>query len=121
MATSKEYLQFILDQLSDLPEITCRGMMGEYILYNRGKVTAYLCDNRLLLKITPSAEAMMPDAARELPYEGAREMLAVDDVDDRAFLCRLFETVYDELPAPAPRRPKAARTERGNAAKKDIK
>ena len=109
MATSKEYLQFVLDQLSDLPEITYRGMMGEYILYNRGKIAAYLCDNRLLVKITPSAEAMMPDASREAPYEGAKEMLAVDAVDDRAFLCRLFEAMYDELPSPSPRTSKTTR------------
>ena len=89
MATSREYLQFILDQLSDLPEITYRGMMGEYILYDRGKIAAYLCDNRLLVEITPSAEAMMPDASREAPYEGAKEMLAVDAVDARAFLWRV--------------------------------
>lgn len=100
MATSKDYLEFILEQLSELDEISHRKMMGEYIIYYHGKIAAYLCDNRLLVKILPSTTAMMPDARRELPYEGAKEMLLVDDVDDREFLKKLFEAMYQELPEP---------------------
>ncbi len=100
MSTSKEYLSFILGQLSGIDGITTRQMMGEYIIYNRGKITAYLCDNRLLVKPVPSAVAMMPDAVYESPYEGAKDMLLCDNVDDGEFLRTLFEAMYDELPAP---------------------
>ena len=100
MATSKEYLNFILDQLSELDGISHRRMMGEYIIYHHGKIAAYLCDDRLLVKILPSTTALMPDASHELPYEGAKEMLLVDNVDDREFLKLLFEAMYLELPEP---------------------
>ena len=102
MAASKEYLAFILDQLSGVEGITYRMMMGEYILYHRGKIAAYLCDDRLLVKPVPSAVRMMPDAKLEPPYEGAKDMLLVENVDDRDFLKELFEAVYEELPAPKP-------------------
>ena len=100
MATSKEYLAFILDQLSDVDGITHRQMMGEYIIYMNGKIAAYLCDDRLLVKPVPSAVQLMPNATYEPPYEGAKDMLLVDNVDDRAFLKELFEAMYDELPKP---------------------
>ena len=100
MATSKEYLGYILEQLSGLEEITSRQMMGEYIIYYRGKIAAYICDNRFMVKPVRAARELMPDAASELPYEGAKEMLLVDNPDDREFLTRLFTAMYDELPAP---------------------
>jgi TfoX/Sxy family transcriptional regulator of competence genes len=99
MASSKDYLEFILEQLSGLNEITHRSMMGEYILYYRGKVFGGIYDDRFLVKLTKSAKAMMPDADMELPYEGAKEMILVDDVDDREFLRELVEAIYEELPA----------------------
>ena len=100
MATSKEYLAFILDQLSDVDGITHRQMMGEYIIYMNGKIAAYLCDDRLLVKPVPSAVKLMPNATYEPPYEGAKDMLLVDNIDDRAFLKELFEAMYDDLPHP---------------------
>jgi len=100
MASSKEYLDFILEQLSELEEITYRQMMGEYILYYRGKVIGGVYDDRFLVKQTKSALAMMPDAELELPYEGAKEMLLVDDVENKEFLKALIEAMYGELPAP---------------------
>ena len=99
MASSKDYLECILEQLSGLNEITHRSMMGEYILYYRGKVFGGIYDDRFLVKPTKSAKAMMPDADMELPYEGAKEMILVDDVDDREFLRELVEAIYEELPA----------------------
>ena len=99
MASSKDYLEFILEQLSGLNEITHRSMMGEYILYYRGKVFGGIYDDRFLVKPTKSVKAMMPDADMELPYEGAKEMIRVDDVDDREFLRELVEAIYEELPA----------------------
>ena len=80
MASSKEYLDFILEQLSELDDISYRAMMGEYIIYHRGKIVGGIYDDRLLVKSTKSAVAMMPNADMELPYEGAKEMLLVDDV-----------------------------------------
>lgn len=104
MATSKEYLNFILDQLSLVDGITYRAMIGEYIIYHHGKITAYICDDRLLVKIVPSSTRMMPNARREPPYEGAKEMLLVESVDDREFLKALFEAMYPELPEPKKKR-----------------
>ena len=100
MASTKEYLDFILDQLSGLDEITYRAMMGEYIIYYRGKIVGGVYDDRFLVKPTKTAMAMMPDAERELPYEGAKEMLLVDNVDDREFLQKLLDEMYKELPVP---------------------
>lgn len=102
MASEKSYLDFILEQLSDLEEITYRPMMGEFILYYSGKIVGGIYDDRLLVKPVKSAVSYIPDAPRELPYEGAKEMLLVENVDDRDFLCGLFRAMYDELPAPKP-------------------
>lgn len=100
MSTSKEYLEFILEQLSELDGISHRRMMGEYIIYYRGRIAAYLCDDRLLIKPVSSAVEMMPDSVFEAPYEGAKEMLLCDNADDKDFLKNLFEAIYEELPAP---------------------
>lgn len=100
MASSTEYLEFILEQLSELDDITSRAMMGEYIIYYRGKVVGGIYDDRFLVKPTKSAVKLMPDAEMELPYEGAKEMLLVDSVDNKEFLKELFEAMYSELPAP---------------------
>ena len=100
MASNKEYLDFILEQLSGLEGITFKPMMGEYILYLRGKIVGGIYDDRFLVKPTKTAMSMMPDAERELPYEGAKEMLLVDNVDNREFLNELLTALFDELPAP---------------------
>ena len=100
MASTKEYTDFILEQLSGLDEITSRYMMGEYILYYRGKVIGGVYDNRFLVKPTKSAREKMPDASLELPYEGAKAMLLVDNVENRDFLKELVSAMYDELPEP---------------------
>lgn len=104
MATSKDYLHFILDQLAGLEDLTHRAMMGEYILYYKGKIAAYLCDDRLLVKILPSTTALLPDAPQEPPYDGAKDMLLVEQVDDPAFLCALFRAMEPELPLPKARK-----------------
>ena len=98
MASTKEYLDFILEQLSGLDEINCRAMMGEYVLYCRGRVFGGIYDDRLLVNPVPAAVKMMPDARMELPYDGAKEMILVDDVDNREFLCELVESMWEELP-----------------------
>jgi TfoX/Sxy family transcriptional regulator of competence genes len=103
MASSKEYLEYVLEQLSDLDDISYRAMMGEYILYYRGKIIGGIYDDRFLIKPVKAAQAMMPDADMELPYEGAKEMLLVDDVDNKDFLRELLEAMYEELPAPKKR------------------
>ena len=98
MTSSKEYLDFILEQLADAGDVTFRKMMGEYVIYYRGKVVGGIYDDRFLVKPTPSAVSMMPDAVRELPYDGAKEMLLVDNVDSRELLRKLLEAMYNELP-----------------------
>lgn len=101
MASSKEYLDFVLEQCSSL---SARAMMGEHVLYYGGKVVGGVYDNRLLVKPTPSAVALMPNAPRELPYEGAKEMLLVQNIEERDFLNKLFIAMYEELPEPKPRK-----------------
>ena len=100
MASSKDYLDFILEQLSELDEITYRAMMGEYIIYYRGKVIGGIYDDRFLVKNIKAAADLMPEAALELPYDGAKEMLLVDDIENKEFLRDLLEAMYNELPAP---------------------
>lgn len=102
MASSKEYLDFVLEQLSELEDITYRAMMGEYILYYRGKIVGGIYDDRFLVKPTKSAIAYMPGASCEVPYEGAKEMLLVDEIDNKEFLTELLDAMYDELPKPKP-------------------
>ncbi|MBO6046506.1 MAG: TfoX/Sxy family protein [Erysipelotrichaceae bacterium] len=99
MASSKNYLDYILEQLSELDSISYRAMMGEFIIYYREKIIGGIYDDRFLIKPTKSSMAMMPDAEKELPYPGAKEMLLVDDVENKAFLRDLIELMYDELPA----------------------
>ena len=106
MATGREYLTFILDQLSGLDGVTHRAMMGEYILYYRGRIAAYLCDDRLLVKPVAVARSLLPNAPMEPPYPGGKEMLLVEDVDDPAFLAALLEAMDPELPLPKPKKPK---------------
>ena len=100
MASTKGYLEFVLEQLSGVPEISYRAMMGEYVLYCQGRIFGGIYDDRLLVKPTPAAKRLMPDAAWELPYEGAKELLLVDRVEDRDFLAELVEAMLPELPAP---------------------
>ena len=100
MASSQDYLQFVLEQLSELDDISYRAMMGEFILYYRGKIIGGIYDDRLLVKAAPSAVAYMQSPTYELPYEGAKEMLLVSGVDDREYLTGLFRAMYDDLPAP---------------------
>ncbi len=100
MPSSKEYLDFIMGQLSEFEDITYRKMMGEYIIYFHGKITGGIYDGRLLVKPVKSVVDFMPDAVCELPYEGAKEMLLVNEVDDRNFLTGLFNAMYHELPVP---------------------
>ena len=100
MASTKEYLDFILDQLSGLEDVSSRAMMGEYVIYYRGKVIGGIYDDRFLVKPAEAARAMMPGALMERPYEGAKEMLLADNVENREFLKELVEAMYPELPAP---------------------
>ena len=106
MASSKEYLEFVLGQLSELEGITYRAMMGEFIIYYRGKIVGGIYDDRLLVKPIKSAISYMPTAPYELPYEGAKAMLLVDEVDNKEFLTDLFRAMYDELPAPKSKKKK---------------
>ena len=110
MASSKEYLQFILEQLSDLEEINYRAMMGEYIIYYQGRIVGGIYDDRLLVKPTKSAVSYMATATYELPYEGAKEMLLVEDVDSKEYLAGLFNAMYDELPVHRRNPAKASQT-----------
>lgn len=100
MASSKEYLNFVLEQLSDLEDITYRAMMGEFIIYYRGKIVGGIYDDRFLVKPVKSAISYLKTITYELPYDGAKEMLLVDDLDSKEYLTGLFNAMYDELPAP---------------------
>lgn len=100
MPSTKDYLDYIMEQLSGLENISCRAMMGEYIIYYRGKIIGGIYDDRFLVKSTKSAVQMMPNAPHELPYEGAKEMLLVEDIEGRDFLRELLNAMWAELPAP---------------------
>ena len=104
MASTKEYLDYVLEQLSLLDDITCKAMMGEYILYYRGKIFGGVYDDRFLVKNTKTAAERMPEAELQLPYEGAKEMLLVDDIENKEFLSELVEAMYEELPNPKRKR-----------------
>ena len=106
MASSKEYMTYILEQLGGLEEVSSRAMMGEYVLYYRGRVFGGIYDDRFLVKPVNAAKELMPDAPYELPYEGAKPMLLVENPDDREFLERLLNAMADELPLPKKRKPK---------------
>ena len=106
MASSKDYLQFVLEQLSELQEITYRAMMGEFIIYYRGKIVGGIYDDRLLVKPTKSAISYMPTVTYEIPYENAKEMLLVEEIDNKDFLTGLFDVMYDELPTQKPKKKK---------------
>lgn len=96
MASDKQYLDFVLGQLSQLGGITYRAMMGEYIIYYEGTVVGGIYDDRFLLKNTRSARELMPEAPLELPYDGAKEMLLAD-IDDTALLKRVIPAVAAEI------------------------
>ena len=104
MASSKSYLDYVLGQFSGMEDMSYRAMMGEYIIYYKGKVIGGIYDDRFLVKPTKIVCELMPDAHMELPYEGAREMILVDDVENTELLCELVESMYDELPAPKKRK-----------------
>ena len=104
MASGKAYLDFIIEQRADVGEVTSRAMMGEYLLYYKGKLFGGIYDDRLLVKPVAVAKALMPEAAWETPYEGAKKMLLVENVDDRDFLARLLRAMEPELPAPKKKR-----------------
>lgn len=98
MASSKDFLEFVLDELCELPDITYRAMMGEYVIYYRGKVVAGIYDNRFLVKPTPGALRIVPNAPMEIPYDGGRPMIMIDDAENRALLRELFDAIYNDLP-----------------------
>ena len=100
MASTRAYLDYVLERLSGLEDISFRAMMGEYVLYYQGKVFGGIYDNRFLVKPVPSAKALMPDAPSELPYDGAKEMLLVENIEDKTFLAELLQAMEKELPAP---------------------
>ncbi|QQO07844.1 TfoX/Sxy family protein [Breznakiella homolactica] len=110
MASSKAFADFLMEQFSELDGVSCRAMMGEYVLYYREKVAGGIYDDRLMVKPVPAALALMPEAPREAPYPGAKEMLVVEDVDSRTFLAELLEAMYGELPAPKPKEGKQKET-----------
>ncbi|MCI8561474.1 MAG: competence protein TfoX [Dorea sp.] len=104
MASSKEYLDYIVGQLSELEDITYRAMMGEYIIYYRGRIAGGIYDNRFLVKPVKAAQEFMPKAAFEIPYKGAKAMLMVEHVEDKGYLKDLFNAMYDELQMPKKRK-----------------
>lgn len=97
MSSTKDYLDFVLEQLSDLPDITYRAMMGEYIIYYRGKIVGGIYDNRLLVKPINAAKKIIPNPVMEIPYPGGKEMIMIIDIENREFLSDLFNAMYDEL------------------------
>ena len=105
MSSTEQYLEFVLDLLSELDDVAHRKMMGEYVLYCGGKVFGGIYDDRFLLKVTPASERLLPEAPRAIPYEGAKEMFLVE-IEDRDALCDVVSAMWEELPAPKQRKKK---------------
>ena len=99
MSSTNQYLEFVLDLLGELDDVAHRKMMGEYVLYYRGKVVGGIYDDRFLLKVTPASERLLPDAPRATPYEGGKEMLLVE-AEDRDTLHDVVDAMWEELPVP---------------------
>lgn len=97
MASDREYLEFVLEQLSETGDVAFRAMMGEYVIYYKGKVIGGIYDNRFLVKVTPSSRALMPEAPLEIPYPGGKQMLLIEDIENKEFLSELFEKTFNEL------------------------
>ena len=100
MPSTKEYMNFVMDQLSELDGVSYRAMMGEYVIYYRGKVVAGVYDDRFLVKPTPGAAKILPNAPMEIPYPGGKPMIMVEDIENRELLHRLFDAICGDLPAP---------------------
>ena len=107
MPSTKEYLNYILDQLSFLENIGYRAMMGEYIIYYNDKIIGGIYDDRFLVKSVKAAQKLMPYSPHEIPYEGAKEMLLVENIDDKEFLKKLLSEMERELPKPIKRKSSA--------------
>ena len=105
MSSTEQYLDFVLDLLGELEDVAHRKMMGEYVLYYRGKVIGGIYDDRFLLKVTPASSRLLPEAPRAIPYEGAKEMLLVE-VEDRDVLRDVVDAMWEERPAPKKRNKK---------------
>ena len=105
MSSTEQYLDFVLDLLGELEDVAHRKMMGEYVLYYRGKVIGGIYDDRFLLKVTPASSRLLPEAPRAIPYEGAKEMLLVE-VEDRDVLRDVVDAMWVEVPAPTKRNKK---------------
>lgn len=112
MATTKEFHDYILENLQKVGLVTTRKMMGEYCVYFQGKMIGDICDNCLFLKPTASTLRLLPDAERAYPYEGSKTlMVVVEDVEDTALMKKVLEGMYGELPEPTKKKVKAKGTE----------
>ena len=103
MASSKEYLEYVLDLLSGLDDIRYRYMMSEYVIYYRDKVFGGVYDDRFLIKPTKTVLERFPDAEFASPYPGGREMVVLD-TEDRTFIKQLVMDMTEEIPAPKEKR-----------------
>lgn len=109
MASREEFVKYVADQLGDAGEITYRKMFGEYGMYLDGRIFALICDDQLFVKITGAGKKMRPDLEEKPPYEGAKNYLLVEEIDDKETLSALVRATCEELPAPKPKKPKKVR------------
>ncbi len=101
MATSKEFHDYVVENLQKAGEISTRKMMGEYLVYYQKKLVGDICDNCLFLKPTEAVLRLLPDADRGYPYEGSKTlMVVVDDVENTKLLAEVLSEMYKELPEP---------------------
>lgn len=100
MPSTKEFLNYVLDQLNDLEDITYRYMMSEYIIYYKGKIAGGIFDNRLMIKPVKSAIDFIENPIYDIPFDGAKEWILIEDIEDKEFLTELFITIYKDLSFP---------------------
>ncbi len=107
MASDKQFVDFVIDQIENAGEITARNMFGEYVVYANGKLFGLICDNKLFIKPTKSGRLFIGKVVEASPYSGAKPCFLIEDkIEDREWLSELVRISLKELPAPKPKKKK---------------
>lgn len=107
MATNKEFVDFVVDQIENSGDITAKSMFGEYGIFSNGKIFGLICDNKLFIKPTQAGRAFIKEVVEAPPYPGAKMSFLIEDkIEDREWLSELVRITLKELPEPRPRKKK---------------
>ncbi len=106
MASSKDFLDFVLDQINHAGEISAKMMFGEYGVYSDGKLFGLVCDNQLFIKPTEGGRKFIGDVVEAPPYEGAKLSFLIENLENSDWLSELVRITVKELPEPKPKKKK---------------